>query len=391
MDFVDRLGPDASAAVFAVLRDPADLAHAAAVSRSWRTLVMVVHMSKIQCLRLCPEVASFTRIELEQPTNSASGSDSGVNEEDAGSTAATTTWENYKTEKMVYMHLVHALFSPHTWMSCITACLGASSTDNFPGESIQNTLEPRERVNNWPCYWSSGGQEDPAVPEFLVYKLCSDLCLIDEIRIQPFRAYFQRGLPIYSSQYVRFKFGCPKLPLRLEDLVSEENEGQLTADDNYIWMYTSSEFPMLQKNVLQSFKLPRPVLCIGGVVKVEFLGRIQKQREDDQYYICVSHVQVLGTPLPREFGAAPCQNGPVLKYYPDHEPSDDSGGRINWKGFEESMWRALVINGQGIGLNQELLSRLLGPSLQLAVEEERMAKAKRRRSLTHYLRRFSGM
>lgn len=44
-------------------------------------------------------------------------------------------------------------------------------------------------------------------------------------------------------------------------------------------------FVLFQKNVLQSFKLPRPVLCIGGVMKVEFLGRIQKQREDDQYYI----------------------------------------------------------------------------------------------------------
>ena len=61
-----------------------------------------------------------------------------------------------------------------------------------------------------------------------------------------FAAYQQPGHPIYSARYVRVSFGCPKLPLRLEDLVSEENEGQLTADDNYIWMYTSSEFPMLQ-------------------------------------------------------------------------------------------------------------------------------------------------
>lgn len=231
-------------------------------------------MSKIQCLRLCPEVASFTRIEQEQPTNLSSSSSNGVNEEDDGPTVFSTTWENYKMEQRVYMHLAHTLFSSQTRVGCIAACLGASSTDNFPDESIQNTLEPRDRVNNWPCYWSSGGQHDRGVPEFLVYKLCSDLCLVDEIMIQPFKglcdfihfflfvakkklvylllicsryaAYFQRGLPIYSSQYVRFKFGCPKLPLRPEDLVSDENEGQLTADDNYIWMYTSPEFPMLQ-------------------------------------------------------------------------------------------------------------------------------------------------
>ncbi|KAG2582538.1 F-box protein At4g00755-like isoform X2 [Panicum virgatum] len=282
VDFVERLGPDASAAVFAVLRDPADLARAAAVSRSWRTLVMAVHLSKMQCLRLFPEVSWFTRVE--QSATSASSSNNGVNEEDAESTA--TAWENHKREQRVYMRLAHALLSPHTRKGCIAACIGASSTDNFPEEGIQNTLVPGDHMDDMESYWSSGGQEDPGAPESLVYKLCSDLCIIDEIRIQPFRAYQQPGHPIYSARYVRVRFGCPKSPLRPEDLVSEENEGQLTADDNYIWMYTSSEFPMLQKNVLQSFKLPRPALCIGGVVKVEFLGRIQKQVYDDLYYIC---------------------------------------------------------------------------------------------------------
>lgn len=42
---------------------------------------------------------------------------------------------------------------------------------------------------------------------------------------------------------------------------------------------------VLQENKLQTFKLPRPVLCIGGVVKIELLGRVQKQATDDRYYI----------------------------------------------------------------------------------------------------------
>jgi hypothetical protein len=42
---------------------------------------------------------------------------------------------------------------------------------------------------------------------------------------------------------------------------------------------------IFQENVLQSFKLPHPVLCIGGVVKVELLGRVQKQAMDGLYYI----------------------------------------------------------------------------------------------------------
>jgi hypothetical protein len=36
MDFLDCLGPDTSAIVFRLLCDPADLARASAVSRSWR-------------------------------------------------------------------------------------------------------------------------------------------------------------------------------------------------------------------------------------------------------------------------------------------------------------------------------------------------------------------
>ena len=45
---------------------------------------------------------------------------------------------------------------------------------------------------------------------------------------------------------------------------------------------------LIQVNSLQSFKLPRPVLCIGGVIQVELLGRVQKQRSDQEYYIwCV--------------------------------------------------------------------------------------------------------
>lgn len=36
---------------------------------------------------------------------------------------------------------------------------------------------------------------------------------------------------------------------------------------------------------LQVFKLPRPILCIGGVMQVELLGRVQTQQMDNLYYI----------------------------------------------------------------------------------------------------------
>jgi hypothetical protein len=89
----------------------------------------------------------------------------------------------------------------------------------------------------------------------------------------------------------------------------------------------------------------------------------------------MAHVQVLGTPLPQELGAAPCEDGIVLKYFPEHEPSRDSGcSRPKWHDIETRIWRALKATGQGIGFNQELLSRLLGPSLSFAVDDLSMVK-----------------
>ncbi|GJN36675.1 hypothetical protein PR202_gb25557 [Eleusine coracana subsp. coracana] len=369
VDFLEWLGPDTSAVVFALLRDPADIARASAVSRSWRTIVLATHFRKIQCLRACADVTNFVRIEQVSASPSSS-TNSDINEEVAGSSAA-AAWGNHEREQRVFTHLAYAFLSRNISTCCIAGCVGASSTDNFPDESIENTLEPRDVVDLMPWYWSSGGQWDPSIPECLIYKLSSDLCLIDEIRIKPFRAFFQDGMPIYSSQSVCFRFGCPKSPLRPEDLVSDENEGKLTADNNYIWTYTSREFPMLQRNRLQSFKLPRSVLCIGGVVKVEFHGRIQKQAADDLYYICVSNVQILGTPLSSEFGAAPCENGLVLKYCPDPDQircSELSGSLSKWRYIEARFWQQ--VTGHGIQLNQELANRLLGPALQSVVEED---------------------
>ena len=57
-------------------------------------------------------------------------------------------------------------------------------------------------------------------------------------------AYFQRGSPIYSAKSVRFRMGHPKSP---NDLGSRLLGDPLpSADDTFIWTYTSPEFPMAQ-------------------------------------------------------------------------------------------------------------------------------------------------
>ncbi|CAL9044637.1 unnamed protein product [Musa banksii] len=72
---------------------------------------------------------------------------------------------------------------------------------------------------------------------------------------------------------------------RLRQGTDNYEEQQLASDDYDKWTYVSPEFPMEQENVLQSFKLPLPVICVGGMLQIELMGRVQKQAVDGLYYI----------------------------------------------------------------------------------------------------------
>lgn len=98
-----------------------------------------------------------------------------------------------KMDHIVYTSLAHVLDSA-TKGSCVSEAICASSTDNYPEESIDNTLIQSDRIEQRASYWSSTGQSDAEVPESLVYKLKSSLCLINEIYIQPFQGYFSYRL-----------------------------------------------------------------------------------------------------------------------------------------------------------------------------------------------------
>lgn len=53
---------------------------------------------------------------------------------------------------------------------------------------------------------------------------------------------------------------------------------------------------------MQQFKLPEPVLCIGGYLQIELLGRAQRCDIDNLFYICIDYVKVRGRPLSPAFG-----------------------------------------------------------------------------------------
>lgn len=149
-------------------------------------VVISNEFGKRLCMKLCPEITNFTDVELLdrstlRPLQEASSSTS-------------SEWQILKRAHLVYTYFAHCLLTQNSDKACVLSCIGTSSTDNFPEESIENTLEPSERVEMRSSYWLSGGQRDPNVQESLVYRLGSDLYTISEIRIQPFK-----GLIFFST------------------------------------------------------------------------------------------------------------------------------------------------------------------------------------------------
>ncbi|KAF5733007.1 F-box protein [Tripterygium wilfordii] len=270
------------------LEDVSDLARICAVSCSWRHFVVENGLCKSFCVRLFPQLSRVGYV-IENCCEKKLV-------EFECSSSRHVEREFLEKEHKVYMFLARGVTS-FAIRKCISDAISASSTDNFPAESINNTLDSRDRIGRRASYWSSKGQKNPAVPERLTYKLVSNICVINEISIHPFEAYFQFGHPIYSAKSVRFRMGHSKIPI--DDHMGDTHWDLV--DDQLVWTYTSQEFPVAQENRLQTFVLPQPVLCIGGIFQIELLGRVQKQEMDGLFYICVSHVQVMGRSLSPAF------------------------------------------------------------------------------------------
>lgn len=312
VDFVNSIETDMSIKIFMCLDDPADMVRISSVSRSWRQFVIVHGLSKQLCLKMFPQLSRITRvIELDK-----------VEEKppiEAGSSCAREQ-EARETDHRVFAYLSWAC-KPASVVGCISEAISASSTDNYPEESIENTLEPRDIVARRAMYWSSKGHSNPAVPETLIYKLASQLCIVSEINIRPFEAFFQMGAPIYSAKAVRFRLGHPKSSDSMDEHLEKASHDP--NDDKFVWTYTSPEFPMSQENRLQNFKLPEPVLCIGGILQIELLGRVQRQEMDGLYYICISYAQVMGRSLSPVFGVEILEpSGTCMLRYDDKAKSN---------------------------------------------------------------------
>lgn len=331
-DCFNWLDFDVIMVILMCLGDPADFIRVSSLSRFWYNFVIANGLCKKLCLRMFPQLSAVDSV-VERGNRQR-------NPIDVGS-CNSAEWESLETEHRAFAFLARQCKTlPAT--SCIADAVCASSTDNYPFESIVNTLERGDRVGPRASYWSSKGQRDHTVPETLVYKLDAVFCFITEINVQPFQAFFQPGDPIYAAKSVRFRVGHPKSPSPLDVLLqkaiqrnirTDTSEGfsmaqpvdilhQEAPEDGFIWTWTSQEFPMAQENRLQKFKLPKPVLCFGGIVQIELLGRVQRQEMDGLFYICVSHVEVIGGRLFPGFDIEILEPSGkiVLKYFPNLSP-----------------------------------------------------------------------
>lgn len=180
--------------------------------------------------------------------------------------------------------------------SLIRNVLGASSTDHVE-ESALNLLIPEERVTfgMGVSYWSSKGSDSAGSVDWVALRLAHPLCLLREVRLRPFKAWFQPGAPIYAPQFVRFRVGGAMLfdpgnwqlgPAWLPPAPPDPPR----ADDPGGWdvggvTWESPLFPVDPDSAAdQLFELPQPVLCVGGLLVIELIGKVKQQLQDNLFY-----------------------------------------------------------------------------------------------------------
>jgi hypothetical protein len=211
--------------------------------------------------------------------------------------------------KRLCLSPTEGLARPDEPLSLIADALEASSTDQ-PEEELGLALSPLARTRRLACYWSSAGSADAGSAEAAAFHLAHPLCLVTAVQVRPYRAWFQRGAPIYSPLSLRVRLGDFNLfdsagdpsiegtPARAAARVAAlAAAAGAPAPPPHAWAYASPEFPVARADALQTFVLPEPVLVAGGLLVLEILGRTQRQEVDGLYYTCLTYVRCIGKPL----------------------------------------------------------------------------------------------
>ncbi|GLT84520.1 hypothetical protein SLE2022_027450 [Rubroshorea leprosula] len=252
LDFLSYLGYDMSVKIFTRLDDPSDIARVSCVSHSWRDFVIANGLAKQSCLRTFPQLSRVDHVV--EPASMA--------ESPVAVGSSNIEWETLKKEHRAYAFLGRGFMS-------------------FPEKSID--------IVGWRVSYGN-----PVFPIIVTYELEADFCVVTEFRIKTFEAVLLWQWGFYFAKSVRFRMGHLN-PYYNDNLMDESCLDSL--GDKFVWTYTSQEFSVVPEDLLQSFKLPEPVLCIGGRLQIELRG-------DGLFNFngWAPHFDVVGRPLSPAFG-----------------------------------------------------------------------------------------
>ncbi|KAH6779831.1 hypothetical protein C2S52_011068 [Perilla frutescens var. hirtella] len=276
-NFVDCFPAEISYHVMQRLNDPADVVRASAVSRTWRHFIIANGIGKKLWLRKVPYVSNVSYVEDDSEDLTILAN---------VATTITLDWGALQKEHKIFLSLLRPLSKPILFSDDILGFpIGASSTYHDEIINIIHTLTPIDRYScGSTAFWSSKGSADPDAPEHLLYRLRYEICIVSEIDVRPFEAILEPGRPVYAPISVRFQLGHPKMTPDARVAYP----GNRLSSDSYVWTYASPVYPVLQEATLQNFKLPEPVVCVGGVFQVELIGRAQQKEQDRLFYIWIT-------------------------------------------------------------------------------------------------------
>eukprot|EP01132_Coremiostelium_polycephalum_P004581 gene4581-5718_t len=174
--------------------------------------------------------------------------------------------QDRKCWKRLYREL--GLVTLYNNYDLISKAIERSSCDS-EDQDIGNTLDTNR------SFWSSSGSPDVDSSEFLTYQF-EQPSLVSAVRIHLYKAFYQSSMPTYAPQRIKISVGFSK---NLEEM-----------------HYTSDEFFVEVTDQPQTFYL-EPRLVVGNFIRIDLLGRVQKQSNDNLYYTVLRFVCVNGIPI----------------------------------------------------------------------------------------------
>ncbi|KAI9205475.1 uncharacterized protein BJ171DRAFT_500581 [Polychytrium aggregatum] len=159
-------------------------------------------------------------------------------------------------------------YSSH--MQIIESGIESSTFDNEK-QTIHSVLDESPK-----SLWSSIGSKTADVDEFLTFRLIQPACIVTRIELIPFKAFYQRGAPVYGPREISVSIGFHTSLKRMH--------------------YTSERYQLENEHKVQVINIA-PTLVVGEFVRLNLFGRFQKQSDDNLFYSTLQNVKCYGIPL----------------------------------------------------------------------------------------------